>query len=191
MDTAALPSRISRVDTRYRHWARNVSPKKEAEQEQESEEEEAPLHDGVGEPLLIREQKGRVVMGRAHRDFHRRAAQEASNILTIPVEVVATLDESGNIIGQQTVTASIPGVPAVPTAPLPSVPSVPAFPSDLTVPAYPWPSGVPSATAQTATTGSQVVTSAPVSATTEESSVLPTAFPSSSGFNSTASSSEY
>ncbi|KAF2249468.1 hypothetical protein BU26DRAFT_318572 [Trematosphaeria pertusa] len=177
METIALPSRISRVDSRYRHWAQDVSPQGKAVQRprrEEEEQEEALLHDSLDEPLLLREQKGRAVMGRAHRLFHRRAEQKTSRTLTVKVEVVATLDASGNIIGQETATASIPQVPAVPTDPLPSVPAVPPFPSDLTVPAYPWPSGVPTGVA--GGSGTQVVISpAPTS----------TALPSSAGFNST------
>lgn len=179
MERSPLPTRISRVDLRYRRRTRDLAPRGDpAPGQGVQKEEEAPLHD-VDEPLLIREQKGRAVMGRAHQQFHRRGPQQATHILTVSVQVIATLDSSGNLIGQETVT---PTIPTVPTS-LPVVPTVPAFPSDLTVPAYPWPSGVPSAQA---ISGSGLI-SAPFPTV---ASVAPTAFPSVSGFNSTTSSSE-
>lgn len=135
-------------------------------------------HQPTGESLLIREQKGRTVMGKPHRLFHRRQAQNTPNVLTVNVEVVATLDATGNVIGQETVTPAVATVAAVP-----SVPSVPPFPSDLTVPAYPWPSGVP--TVQATDTSAQPASTAPaVTSVGFSSSIFPTA----SGYNSTSSS---
>jgi hypothetical protein len=192
MESAPIPSKIIRVDQRYRHLAQDVSSNGEPVQERNQaaepreQEEEPALGDRADEPLLIREQKGRTVMGRGHRFFHRRQA-ESLNILTVAVEVVNTVDALGNIIAQETVTVAAPSVLAVPTIALPSVPSVPAFPSDLTVPAYPWPSGVPSVTV--ADVGSSVVISEPLTtASGSESSPAPTLFPSTQGYNSTISS---
>ncbi|KAF2656160.1 hypothetical protein K491DRAFT_704146 [Lophiostoma macrostomum CBS 122681] len=115
--------------------------------------------------------------------FHRQAAS-SSNVLTVGVQVVATIDPSGNTVVQGTVTNAVPSVPAVPTVPLPSVPSVPAFPSDLTVPAYPWPSGVSVSTGQSTT---QPASSIPLSITLSGATTpLPTLLSSSSAANSTS-----
>ncbi|KAF2175674.1 hypothetical protein K469DRAFT_56057 [Zopfia rhizophila CBS 207.26] len=176
--------RLSRIE-RYRHFAEEVSPK-ETEKEFElglPEDEEELLFDDVNEPLLIREKKGRTVMGRGHRMFHRRQAEGPKNILTIVVDVVATVDVNGNIIGKETSTPVVQAAGVVPT-----VPAVPPFPSDLTVPAipavptvplpsvpaYPWPSGVPSI--QGARPSSQLVISSPAQ-TSEASSGIKTALP--------------
>lgn len=182
MESASRPTKISRVDLRYRHQAQDVSPEGESvrrrEAELERKEAEFPKDD-VKEPLLIRELKGRPIMGRAHRMFHRRQA-EPSNILTVAVEVIATVDPSGNIIAQETVTQSFP-----------QVPSVPAFPSDLTVPAYPWPSGVPSVIpglSSQSVISSPAPTSAPTPDLSSVPTPIPTTVPASLGFNSTTSS---
>ncbi|KAF2875618.1 hypothetical protein BDV95DRAFT_626136 [Massariosphaeria phaeospora] len=141
-------------------------------------------------------------MGKAHRMFHRRAAPDAPKILTVPVEVVATIDGNGNVIAQEThtpalpsvpavpvvpVVPAVPAVPAVPTVPMPSVPPVPPFPSDLTVPAYPFPSGVPTVAAVPPSTQTEQVLSSSVATTAapSPSSVDPTAFLSSLTPNST------
>ncbi|KAF2450044.1 hypothetical protein P171DRAFT_350673 [Karstenula rhodostoma CBS 690.94] len=129
-------------------------------------------------------------MGKAHRLFHRRSAQVTANVLTINVEVVATLDSAGNVVGQATTTpgagttvippAVVPTVATAVTAlpSLPSVPAVPPFPSDLnvpSVPAYPWPSGVPTEAAVDSTTQSAAVDtttqSAAVDNTTQSAAV--------------------
>ncbi|KAL1600726.1 hypothetical protein SLS60_007114 [Paraconiothyrium brasiliense] len=208
MDTVPLPTRIIRIDSRYRHRAQDVVKKEPAQVQVEEEEETSQ---GVGEPLLIREQKGRAVMGKAHRLFHRRSAQVTPNVKTVNVQVVQTLDSAGNVVGQATATpgvdttpaAVVPSVataaavepsiiqsaaaePSVATAAavLPSVPSVPPFPSDLivpSVPAYPWPSGVPTAAAAETTAQS----AAPESTTAP---ILSTVFSTVSGYNSTTSS---
>lgn len=190
METARKPTKISRVDLRYRHFAQDVSPNKKSVRERKpgSAEKEAEVLDkNGGELLLIREQKGRPVMGSAHQMFHRRQAA-SKNILTVNIEVVATVDGDGNIIAQETVTPVLPSVPAVPTDPLPSVPSVPAFPSDLLPPSYPWPSGVPSASLSSQLViSSPVPTSAPASTPGVTPPVPSQALPS-LGFNSTISS---
>ncbi|KAJ4361000.1 uncharacterized protein N0V89_001569 [Didymosphaeria variabile] len=215
MDTGPLPTRIIRIDSRYRHQAQDVVKKEPAQVQVEEEEESS--HD-VGEPLLIREQKGRAVMGKAHRLFHRRSAQVTPNVKTVNVEVVATLDSAGNVVGQATTT---PGVDAAPTAVvpsvstaaavdpsvataaavepsvataaavLPSVPSVPPFPTDLnvpSVPAYPWPSGVPTAAAAETTAQSTTLESPESTPAATLSSALSSVFSTVSGYNSTTSS---
>jgi hypothetical protein len=183
METASKRSRISRIDLRYRHQAQDV-PREGGVQEREveaevevREKEEEKESAEPDEPLLIREEEGGFIMGRAHRVFHRR--QAPSNILTVVVDVIATVDTNSNVIALQTLT---PALPSVATAALPSVPSVPPFPSDLTVPAYPWPSGVPSVLPSSQVViSSPLPTSAPVASTTSP-------FPSSLGFNSTVTS---
>jgi hypothetical protein len=190
MDTVPLPTRVIRIDSRHRHQPQDVV-KEEAVQVRVEEEEE-PLR-VVEESPLIREHEQPAAMGRAHRLFHRRSAHVPANILTVNVEVIATLDSAGNVVGQVTATPGVDTTPAaimpsVATAvALPSVPSVPAFPSDLnvpSVPAYPWPSGVPTAAVDT-TTQSAAPESTPPPVL---SSVGVPAFMTVSGYNSTLSS---
>lgn len=87
------------------------------------EEDSQPPSQEPREPLLIREMKGRKVMGKKHRLLHRRQASESSYPTT--VNVVATVNRNGSAIAIQTVPF------------LPTVPAVSPFPSDLTVPAVP------------------------------------------------------
>lgn len=211
MEPTSKQSRISRVDLRYRHRAQDVLSKEEKEQK---EQDELESRDQVDQPLSKREQKGRAIMGRAHRLFHRRAATEPSKVLTVVVDVVATIDTNGSVLGLATSTpvlattapglaTSTPGVvsvQAVPTVVLPSVPAVPPFPSDLTVPAYPYPSGVPTAGASSSSPLPSVSpTSTPVSESvsiqtsgvSSISSLVPSSssvLPAPTGFNSTISS---
>ncbi|KAF2024947.1 hypothetical protein EK21DRAFT_93651 [Setomelanomma holmii] len=49
--------------------------------------------------------KKRVAMTKDHRFYHRRQAQAATRVLTVNVEVIATVDTSGNLVGQETKTA--------------------------------------------------------------------------------------
>jgi len=186
METASGPSRVSRVGWRYRPRAEHVASAQGNTPNQAREEEE-PRPVDADEPLLAREQRGRTVMGEGHRQFHRRAAQAAPNILTVNVNVEQTIDIAGNVVGVATVTPVLPVVPAVPTVGVPTVPTVPAFPSDLnvpTVPAYPFSSVAASPT-------EPAPTPAPAPTTTEPSSILPTTLPATySGFNSTTSSCE-
>jgi hypothetical protein len=216
MDITNTRPRKSRVDNRYRHWAQDVAPRKETVGKRTAvrgEKEGDPLLEHGEEPLLIREQRGRPVMGRAHRAFHRQAAPAPSpNVLTVGVQVVATLDATGGIVAQETITPalipalpsvvnqalpslpvvpSVPPFPSFPSAAVPSVPSVPPFPSDLTVPAYPAPPAV-SSVPTVAPISSALVSSAPVSSTVPTptaiaNSIAQTSFPSSS-FNGTTTS---
>ncbi|KAF1967138.1 hypothetical protein BU23DRAFT_301664 [Bimuria novae-zelandiae CBS 107.79] len=192
MDTVPLPTKILRIDSRYRHQAQDVARRDAASVQVEEEEETSR---GAGEPLLIREQKGRVIMGKAHRLFHRRQVHATANVLTINVEVIATLDSAGNVLGKVT---STPALEATAAAALPSVPSVPPFPSDLnvpSVPAFPWPSGVPTAvttTGETPTAGTAETSVQPVMSLTSVPTSTPLSiltsvdtFPSASSYNLT------
>ncbi|KAK7183265.1 hypothetical protein PSPO01_10812 [Paraphaeosphaeria sporulosa] len=181
------------IDSRHRHQAQDFVKRDPVQVQEEDSVDDA------GEPLLIREHRGRAVMGKAHRLFHRRAAQVTPNILTVNVEVVATLDSAGNVVGQATATPAIGGTTLIPAAvvstvatdavvlpSVPSVPAVPPFPSDLnvpSVPAYPWPSGVPTVAAVAATTQAAAPESTPA-ASLSSVGVFPTA----SGFNNSTTS---
>ncbi|KAJ4335803.1 hypothetical protein N0V95_008797 [Ascochyta clinopodiicola] len=113
--------------------------------------EEEKVH--ADEPLLIREHKRRTVMSNSHRRFHRRAPQAGTRVLTVNVEVVATLDTAGNVVAQATITqpdstapteaatnVSVPPAIAASSAPIvaaaaaaastPEVPSVASLPSE-------------------------------------------------------------
>lgn len=226
MDTArTLPQRF-RSDTRQRRIKQHNSPGRE----HGGREKGQPQGPSDRTPFVRKEEeKKRTTMTKDHRFFHRRQASPATKVLTVNVEVIATVDTSGNLVGQETKTQSdpavatsgadavaspanaadavasgvapvaapvvsavgnavnaltdtaaqvppsvpipavpslpqVPAVPAVPTVALPSVPAVPPFPSDLTVPAYPWPSGVTAAALQ--------VSPAPASASPSPTSVL-------------------
>ncbi|OAL52805.1 hypothetical protein IQ07DRAFT_609401 [Pyrenochaeta sp. DS3sAY3a] len=80
-------------------------------------------------------------MTKDHRMFHRRAPQVATQVVTVAVEVVATVDTNGNVLGQETVLPQVPGLPTeVPVPALPVVSDLPlqsvvaqALPSDPAV----------------------------------------------------------
>ncbi|KAF2994697.1 hypothetical protein E8E13_002595 [Curvularia kusanoi] len=217
MDRVIAPLR-SRIEERNRRQ----SPYTLTEKAQDRRANPYEATDPADEPLHRR----RTIMTNSHRRFHRRAAQAGSNIKTVNVEVVATVDTAGNVVAQTTVTQPdstaptdvtqplpvtdvsapasvptavlaanppsivsvaplpaetipavpstpakatvpvvpsvlaeptvsfalpvVPAVPAVPSVALPSVPAVPPFPSDLTVPAYPYGSGASVASSVTA-----------------------------------------
>ncbi|EFQ86309.1 hypothetical protein CFE70_002418 [Pyrenophora teres f. teres 0-1] len=170
MDYAAPPARIPRFYRQRQNIPLN-------------EQDVDPAPTGC-EPEPRREN-----MGRAHRFFHRRAVHGNTRVITVAVEVVATVDTNGKVVAEETLapvtpqaptasvtagvpasqpsvrppaqqplpsvqlpavpavpTVALPVVPAVPTVPapvLPSVPAVPPFPSDLTVPGYPFSTRVP------------------------------------------------
>ncbi|KAJ4993612.1 hypothetical protein SVAN01_00666 [Stagonosporopsis vannaccii] len=103
-----------------------------------------PLHeeeeDPADAPLLKREHRRRTVMTNSHRRFHRRAPQEAgTNVKTVNVEVVATVDTAGNVVAQTTVTQPDSPAPTEATPVLPvtdaAIVSAPSAPPDLSVPA--------------------------------------------------------
>lgn len=138
MDAATpLTSRKYRPELRYRRRTQNTQSSKPRARE-------AKIADDPFEatPLLERErseERKRAAMTKAHRFYHRRQAQPATKILTVNVEVIATVDSSGNLVGQETKTqdstSPTPGAlidPAggvIPSLPLPAVPVVPAVPA--------------------------------------------------------------
>jgi hypothetical protein len=197
METASGPSSISRVDTRYRHRSQRLSSTQHTVPEQEVEKKEERPSADVNESLLVGEERGRTVMGESHRQFHRRAAQEASKVLTALVNVEQTM-QGADVVGVATVTPAlpvvpavptngVPAVPAVPTDAVPTVPAVPAFPADLTVPSVPgYPFSAAAATpSETLTEPTSTEPTPTVPTPTESTSVVSAT---SSSFNSTASS---
>lgn len=225
MDSTRPLSQRFRLDPRHRRSKRTSSPD---ERPKDNIRRDKGHPQGPPEnPSLAQKERERVpiTMTKDHRLFHRRQEAAATKILTVNVEVVATVDTSGNLVGQETRTQSdpaaptpqaavvgspqgavnvvesvaapvvsavgnavnaltdspaqvppsvpvpavpslpqVPAVPAVPTVALPTVPAVPPFPSDLTVPAYPWPSGVSAVALQ--------VSAAPASPSPSPTSVL-------------------
>ncbi|KAF2628290.1 hypothetical protein BU25DRAFT_431075 [Macroventuria anomochaeta] len=107
MDHIIAPFR-SRVDSRNHRHAQYTLTEKELDRRTKPYEEE---EDYADEPLLIREHKRRTVMSNSHRRFHRRAPQAGTNVKTVNVEVVATLDTAGNVVAQTTVTQPDSTVP--------------------------------------------------------------------------------
>jgi hypothetical protein len=159
MDTTATSSRASRVESRHRRVQNIRSDGKQKEQGRKEED----LLQGASEELLVvpkEKQSQQATMTKDHRFYHRRQAGPATRVLTVNVEVIATVDSSGNLVAQETKTqaASPPAVPAVSAiaAAIPSVvapvvsavvdnivnavaPSAPALPALPQVPAVPVP----------------------------------------------------
>lgn len=228
MDPNNTPSRRYRVDPR--HYSRTQSTHQDKEKRRDSSKREGKPQDPLGRPPTRQEEERRkLAMTKDHRFFHRRQAASPTKVLTVNVEVIATLDSGGNLVAQETKTQAantpqasppsnvapaivnavgspvdpavsaaaallaspaaalspavpvpavpsipqVPAVPAVPTVALPVVPPVPPFPSDLTVPAYPFSSGVP-ALAADISTGSLTPSPAPTSMS--GSSISPSSF---------------
>ena len=172
MEIAARAPRRSRIEFRFRRSAQDATAQAQPVQEREEKGEEEEAFSDADESLLDRERKDRTVMGRAHGVFHRQAAP--SKVLTVVVDVVATVDSTGKLLGLATSTPVPVDAQVVPSVVLPSVPPVPPFPSDLTVPAYPWPSGVPPAVGLSTALSSPLPSSSQVSGA---SSVVSSAFP--------------
>lgn len=206
MDPNITPSRRYRVDPR--HYLPTQSTPQDDEKERNSSKREGKPQDPLGRPPTHQEEERRkLAMTKDHRFFHRRQAPSPTKVLTVNVEVIATVDSGGNLVAQETKTQAattpqasppsnvapaivnavgspvdpavsaaaallaspaaalspavpipavpsipqVPAVPAVPTVALPVVPSVPPFPSDLTVPAYPFSSGAPALAADIST----------------------------------------
>jgi hypothetical protein len=93
----------SRVDSRsHRHQQYTLTQRARFRRANPYEQEGDPA-----DKPLFREHQRRTVMSNSHRRFHRRAPQAGgtgSNIKTINVEVVATVDTAGNVVAQTTVT---------------------------------------------------------------------------------------
>ncbi|KAH7382192.1 hypothetical protein BKA66DRAFT_418262 [Pyrenochaeta sp. MPI-SDFR-AT-0127] len=70
-------------------------------------------------------------MGKDHRIFHRRAAQAATEVVTVNVEVVATVDADGNVLSQETIVQSVPALPTVAVDAAVSLPSLLSVPSNV------------------------------------------------------------
>ncbi|KAF2742752.1 hypothetical protein M011DRAFT_481376 [Sporormia fimetaria CBS 119925] len=167
MELVARPSRISRSDSRYRHLPEDVTYPREALQSRQAESAEEKEE-------LLRRKGGRAVMGRSHRMYHRR---QADGTVIIPTGVLPppVADDGNEDPEPPAIISSEPGVP------LPSVPAVPPFPSEFgppSVPAYPWPSGVPPVLPVDATSTDTV--SSVLSTPTSELSISPTEDPTSS-----------
>lgn len=112
MDITETSSRRYRSDLRHRRREQND---RDCNKQKEAVNEEKEGRDGSsGHQPLIRPEKETqgAVMTKDHRFYHRRQAQPATRVVTVNVDVVATVDSSGNLIGQETKT---PGVPATPT----------------------------------------------------------------------------
>lgn len=110
MDIPATPSRVSRVDSRHRRRALFEIPDRGAHHQPQPQDEEP------------RARSGRDTMAKDHRPLHRRVPQAPTEVVTVSVEVVATVDSQGNLISQETIT---PGAPAQPTPVVPvAVPAV-------------------------------------------------------------------
>ncbi|KAL6704125.1 hypothetical protein ACN47E_008788 [Coniothyrium glycines] len=113
MDLSATPTRISRVDSRFRPRAPIASPSLHNAQHQWPPQ-------GNPQP-----RRGRNTMGKNHRLLHRRAAQAATQVVTQVVQVIATVDTNGNLIAQETIAPQASTKPAE----LPVAFSVPALAS--------------------------------------------------------------
>jgi hypothetical protein len=242
MDIAAASLEGPRADTRYRRWTPSI--RSHERPRRETHRKEGHPRGASDAPTGQKEkERQRGAMTKDHRLYHRRQAEAAAATKTIGVEVVATVDNNGNVVGQETKTRAdpaaptlgmavapppavvpaapavvdavpsaaappaeslainalndiapaqpappapvspavppavpvpavptLPQVPAMPTAALPVVPSVPPFPSDLTVPGYPYASGVP-VVANQVSSGS--VTPSPAPTSVPGSSAIP------------------
>ncbi|EAT80726.2 hypothetical protein SNOG_11682 [Parastagonospora nodorum SN15] len=57
-------------------------------------------------PTHQEEEKRKSAMTKDHRFFHRRQAASPTKVLTVNVEVIATVDSGGNLVAQETKTRS-------------------------------------------------------------------------------------
>lgn len=67
-------------------------------------------------------------MGKNHRFFHRRAAQAATQVVTVNVEVISTVDTNGDPVAQETFVPQTPSQPTIAAAAAATV-SAPSSPS--------------------------------------------------------------
>jgi hypothetical protein len=236
MDVAGTYLQRPKIDNRHRRWT-PIIPQDRPEHEQTNSQEAQPR--GLSDWLSIsKKERGihRSTMTKDHRFYHRRQAGAATKVVTVNVEIVATVDTGGHVVGQETKTPAIqavptaapvvalpsvplppailnvvdsvaapavppavpvpavptlpqvPAVPAMPTVALPVVPSVPPFPTDLTVPAYPWPSGVSALAVQISPTPLPSAALTSVAGSVPISASVPSALSSNSTIISTSSS---
>jgi hypothetical protein len=133
MDLAAASPR-PRVDTRYRRWTPSIQSREKSRRDTHGREDHRR---GASDAPPVHKEKERKQgdMTKDHRLYHRRQAAAATK--TIAVEVIATVDDKGNVVGQETKTqtGSKPTlgvavgtppaiVPAVPVVVAPSAPAV-------------------------------------------------------------------
>lgn len=110
MEISVPSTRVSRADFKYLRRALRETLHKETFRSTRPQQE-------------VRPDRGRDTMSRDHRLFHRRAAQEAATqIVTVSVEVVATVDTQGNLIAQETIVPQAQSEPAA--VALPSISSI-------------------------------------------------------------------
>ena len=153
MHTISTTLSASRVDIDHRHRTTGLPRNREP----------GPVCGGTAEERAcarrhrLRRAGDISTMGRDHRFFHRRAAQAATQVITVNVEIVATVDTNGSLIAQETVTPQPPQTPQSPQTPsLPTVAaaaavsiqpvasvSPPVLPSQLPVPQLPTVPAVP------------------------------------------------
>jgi hypothetical protein len=116
MDSTITLPQTSRVNSRHRR-AQNIrlNRKQEEEGEGETKKEEDPVYGAWAQPSLAQKQKEKpqITMTKDHRFYHRRQAEAATKVLTVNIEVVATVDTSGNLIGQETKTQADPAEPTL------------------------------------------------------------------------------
>jgi hypothetical protein len=151
MDIAAA-SPGPRVDTRYRRWTPSIQSRENSRRE--THRKEVHRRGASDVPPTHPEKKRQPgAMTKDHRLYHRRQAPAATK--TIAVEVVATVDSNGIVVGQETKThadstaptlgavvgtppAAVPAVPiVVPAVPVVAAPSAPAVVDAVPSPAAP------------------------------------------------------
>lgn len=113
MDTTAIPSRRLTTDRRYSSRRRHVRSREGILEAREERPAKTLARETGNEDELRR----RSAMRNNHHMHHRRAAQADVNVgpttkvLTVNVEVIATVDSSGNVVGQETKTQD-PSIPS-------------------------------------------------------------------------------
>jgi hypothetical protein len=139
MDIAAASPRRPRPDTHYRRWT--PSTQSHVRQRREPHRKEGHPREASDVPPAHKEkERQQGAMTKDHRLYHRR--QAAAAIKTVAVEVVATVDNAGNVVAQETKTQGDPIAPTLgaavnaPPAAAPAVSAVvDAVPSAVPPPA--------------------------------------------------------
>lgn len=113
MDAAATPSRRLTTDRRYSSRRQHVRSREGTPEAGE----EKPVNTLARETGKEDELRRRSAMRKNHHMHRRQAAQADVNVgpstkvLTVNVEVIATVDSSGNVVGQETKTQD-PSIPS-------------------------------------------------------------------------------
>ncbi|KAH8701309.1 hypothetical protein GQ44DRAFT_56329 [Phaeosphaeriaceae sp. PMI808] len=89
MESAPTSFRTSLINPRHRPRPRNIQPRN-GQKERHTEQ---------------------ATMTKDHRFYHRRQVQPTTQIVTVNVEIIATVDSSGNVIGRETKTQADPTIP--------------------------------------------------------------------------------